>query len=418
MASAVADVAAGSELPRLGRVALLASAMLTVMAGATIAPSQPAMAAHFGGTQDVREMVQLVMTLPGLAIAITGPFAGLIADRLGRIPLLKVSIILYAVAGAAGPHFDNLHMLLVSRLLLGVAVAGVMTSTTALIADLFEGQARQSFMGMQGAFMSFGGVVFIFAGGYLARLDWSGPFYVYLLALLILPAIAIGLRGVPKYRRMLRDPLIPHHMPWAQLALIYIVALLLIAAFYVGPTQLPFLLSDSFSDDPALMGFALGGSSVVGGVVALNFRRIRRWLGHSPILALNVGLMGVGLMLVGLSVEDASVWLLASGLFVMGLGSGLGMANLNEWISGIVPQHVRGRALGGLTMSVFLGGFLSPLILNPVIAAHGMDAGWIVAGVGAMILAAVAAPLAYLLRRRWRVHDVPVTTASQAGIDT
>ncbi len=398
----------------LGRWTLLGASMLTVMAGATIAPSLPGLTDHFvsiaePGTdpESIKLSVQLVLTLPGLAIAFTGPIAGLIADKFGRVPLLGAAILLYAVAGSIGPQFDNLTILQASRLLLGMAVAGVMTATTALIADSFSGTARQSFMGMQGAFMNWGGVVFMLLGGGLAELHWMGPFFVYLLALLLLPGVILGLRGCPHVLAKPTDPLIPSHMPWGQLALIYTVGFTMMIGFYVIPTQLPFVMRDVFETPPSAFGFAVGGASLIGGLFAINFRRVRRWLSHSQVLLVNLGMIGLALLLIGLAAQTASVAYLVFGLISLGLGSGLGMANMNEWLSGIVPPHVRGRALGALTMAVFLGSFFSPYVINWQIAQGGMSAGWFTAAGIVWTVCLFAVPLCSILHRRWRrTHQV------------
>ena len=58
-------------------------------------------------------------------------------------------------------------------------MAGIMTSVTTLIADYFDGLTREQVFGRQGAFMSFGGVVFLIGGGLAADLHWRATFLVY-----------------------------------------------------------------------------------------------------------------------------------------------------------------------------------------------------------------------------------------------
>src|SRR4051794_34534112 len=83
---------------RLARTAVLAAAGLTIMAPALIAPSLPAMADHYGNDT----LVRLTLTITSLAIAIGAPFAGMLADRIGRRPILLGWLTVYAVAGTAG----------------------------------------------------------------------------------------------------------------------------------------------------------------------------------------------------------------------------------------------------------------------------------------------------------------------------
>ena len=78
-------------------------------------------------------------------------------------------------------------MILISSAVLGIAVGMSMTIVITLIADYFEGMERQKFVGLQIAFMSLGGIIFIGLGGVLADIGWRYPFLIYLFSLLVLP---------------------------------------------------------------------------------------------------------------------------------------------------------------------------------------------------------------------------------------
>ncbi|MER7859715.1 MFS transporter [Amycolatopsis japonica] len=47
-------------------------------------------------------LVRLALTVTSLAIAISAPLSGIVADRVGRRPLLLTGLGLYAVSGTAG----------------------------------------------------------------------------------------------------------------------------------------------------------------------------------------------------------------------------------------------------------------------------------------------------------------------------
>lgn len=66
----------------LTKATLLSASALTVMAGATIAPSLPAMQDYFAEVGSVELLVKLVLTIPALFIVIGSPIAGLIVDLL------------------------------------------------------------------------------------------------------------------------------------------------------------------------------------------------------------------------------------------------------------------------------------------------------------------------------------------------
>ncbi|MCC3408576.1 MAG: MFS transporter [Microcoleus sp. PH2017_10_PVI_O_A] len=177
----------------LVKATLLLVSTLTVMAGATIAPSLPAMRQHFSAVPNADYWVRLVLTAPALFIAIGAPIAGIAIDRFGRKGLLGLSVFLYGLAGGSGFLLDRIGLILLGRMLLGFSVAGIMTTATTLIADYYIGAARAQFLGLQAAFMGFGGMIFLTLGGYLADRNWRQPFLIYLMAWLILPLILLVL---------------------------------------------------------------------------------------------------------------------------------------------------------------------------------------------------------------------------------
>jgi MFS family permease len=48
------------------------------------------------------------------------------------------------------------------------------------------------------------------------------------------------------------------------------------------------------------------------------------------------------------------------------------MPNMTVWLSGAVPNTVRGKALGWLSTSMFLGQFLSPIVTQPLTKSFGL----------------------------------------------
>ncbi len=366
---------------------LLAAATMTIMAGATIAPSLPGMVAHFGPESVLG--VQLLLTITALAIALAAPVAGWLGDRLGRKPVLWGSVALYVLSGGAGLVLGDLLALQVSRAVLGLAVAGVMTSVAGLIGDLYEGPARDRMLGLQGAAMGFGGVVFLGLGGLLADLGWRGPFAIYLLPLALIALIPVA---VPDRRPGRAEALAAtdtRPVPPEVLAALFAAACLGMVGFYAVPVQLPFLLAERGMASPVASGLAMAGLTLVSALVGLVYARLSE---GAPLTLLAYGAFGslaVGLGLV--AAGPAATW---PGLVSTGLGMGLLMPTLSRWLLSIAPFARRGRVMGGLTTAIFAGQFASPLVLAPVIAAAGLSAGFAAAAALsalALICIAVAA---------------------------
>jgi len=90
---------------------LVMAGFLPIFAIVSMFPALPSIIRHFADHPNARELVPLMVSAPGLAIAIMSPFAGAFVDRFGRIPLLVWSTFFYGIFGALpffprqpGPH--------------------------------------------------------------------------------------------------------------------------------------------------------------------------------------------------------------------------------------------------------------------------------------------------------------------------
>ncbi|MBD1822929.1 MFS transporter [Cyanobacteria bacterium FACHB-DQ100] len=368
---------------------LLLASTLTVMAGATIAPSLPTMQSYFSGTPNVEFWVRLVLTMPALFIVIGSPIAGQLVDTIGRKSLLIGAAFLYGLAGSSGFVLNSLFAILVGRALLGLAVAGVMVSATTLIADYYQGDERANFMGLQAAFMGLGGVLFLTVGGFIADVNWRLPFLIYLFSWVLLPAIVLLLFEPTRNKPSEDTPSQTGSratLPIRLLAFIYSAALLMQIIFYLIPVQLPFYLQQLARASATQSGLAIALATLLSAIASMNYGKLKRHLSFIKILAIAFLLMGLGYIGLGL-VNSYELVLLV--LIPTGLGLGLLMPNLTVWTSTEAPDSLRGRALGGLTTFFFLGQFLSPVVSQPISKGMGLAVTYGLAGVMLAVLGTV-----------------------------
>lgn len=376
--------------PPVGRgtvATLLVLSSMTVMAGSTISPTLPAIERVFSGSPRSELLVRLVLTLPALFTAIGAPIAGQVIDRFGRRPLLYGAVLLYALAGGSGLVARTLPELLLGRAGLGLAIGGVLTTATTLIADYFHGEARSRVLGWQSAFMGIGGVAFVTLGGFLTDLSWRAPFGVYLLALAYLPLVALflpepgsgqnaGPRGAAEPGAVAPAAAGPSpsadagpsfvHRP--VLALVYFLAFLGMILFFALPVQLPFHLEALGTTAAARIGLALATMTGTAVVTSLLYARIKQRVSFPAVFVLLYALQGLGYLALGAAPSYAAA---LPGLVIAGAGAGLFVPNVQLWASHLAPAERRGRILGGLGLCLFLGQFLSPLITQPIAEARG-----------------------------------------------
>ncbi len=344
------------------KATLLAGGSLTVMAAATIAPAQPKISVAFSHVKDSEFVAQLLLVLPSLVIAMTAPFVGYAIDRIGRKQILIGSLILYALSGTAGYYLNDLWYILVSRGFLGMAVAGTMVTITTLVADYFEGKERNQFMGMQGAFMTFGGIIYVILGGLLAEINWRLPFLIYGASLLVFPLI---LKHIFEPGKAVKPTGFTGKAPLPGLRkMIYWVGLIGMIIFYMVPVQIPFYLAEITPVGELEIGLAIAAMTLCAAPAALMFQKLKEHISYPLIYALGFGIMGLGYLVVGNAYSYAQV---VVGLMIGGAGFGLMIPNATVWLMEIAPAHLRGRMIGILNMAMFLGQFLSPFVVKPLI---------------------------------------------------
>ncbi len=345
--------------PNTIKITLLLASTLTVMSGATIAASLPQMAEVFKSTPNAMLLSKLVLTIPAIFIVISSPFLGKLSDRIGRVTLLNICLVIYAISGVSGFFLDNLLSILIGRAFLGISVAGISTMVITMVGDLYKDTEREKFIGMQAAFMSLGGVVFIGLGGFLANINWKYPFLIYSFSLIVLYLSFKALKNI--ITQTSHNKQNTNFQSFKPLLGVYIIAFLAMVIFYLIPTQIPFFLKSKNIINPTLAGLAIAVATLSGALVSMNFRRIKQKLNTRNIFFVLFICISAGYLLLSMV---ATLPLILLSLAFSGLGVGLIMPNLNTWLLQIAPPEIRGSATGLLTTSLFAGQFLSPILAN------------------------------------------------------
>lgn len=342
------------------KLTLLLVSSLTIMSVITISPALPQMATEFSDIENGEFLVKLVLTIPALFIAIFSPITGRLIDKHGRLKLLWLSLALYAVSGAAGYYLDGLYPILMSRAILGISVGMSMTIAITLIADYFEGPERQKFVGIQVAFMSIGGILFISLGGVLADVGWRLPFLIYLFSLLVLPLSMIYLKEpvLAKKENNIGSNIKAPPIIW----MLFINTMIMWIIFFLIPVQIPFHLKAIGVEKSALIGIAIASSTFFSAVSAIVYSKINGRFGFLSVFAVGYLLMAAGFVCISIS-ETYSLVIVA--MMLTGLGMGMMIPNTNMWVMQIAPPEIRGKEIGKLTTFWFFGQFISPILIFP-----------------------------------------------------
>jgi MFS family permease len=391
----------GERKAGLGQLVLLLAALCMPVLGATvIAPVLPQMGRHFSGTPGSDVLVPMLLTLPTLFLALTGPFAGFFADKIDRKRILLAGMVAYAVVGTAPLYLDSLVAIAGSRVLLGVCEGVIQTCCLTLIGDYWSGKRRARYLGLSTFVAGLAGAVFIVVGGLMGISGWRAPFWLYVAPLLfIVPmakllwqparssAGATGARLEPLPRRLIVPCL---------------VTLCGGAVFYALLVELPFVLDGIGLTSAAAIGSISAAMALANAIGCAAFAPLSG-LSAKVLVPLEFGGTAIGL---GIVFAAGSVPVAAVGAMVTGFSTGLLLPTLLVWTVNQLTFAQRGRGNGWWVLMFSSGGFLSPI----VIAGLGAMVGGLQPALGVLaVLAAGVGGIVLLVQRR---ESEPLATSA------
>jgi MFS family permease len=379
---------------------LLLPCTLTVMGIVVLAPTLPLLQANFADVPNVEFLAPMVLTVPGLCVALFSAPAGWLADIFGRRRMLIFAMVLYAFLGIAPIFLNDLMHILISRVGLGLTEAAILTCSTTLIGDYFHGPARDRWLGFQTAVASISATALFIIGGALgAAYGWRGPFGVYVYSLLLVVAV-LALTWEPEAKaEKAADQAAGAKaaFPWLRMLGICAITLLASIFFYLVQVELAFALNAHGVSDSGHIGMI---SAITGGGIVAGTLVFQRVIGFPIGLLLLIEFALIGIGFVGMSYAPDYQWLVGW-VVVNQIGCGMTLPTLLTWAIRGLAFEIRGRGTG-LWQSVFsVGQFLGPIAFTLVAArVAGVLPSFQVFGAAALICALCAIPAAIGGRRQ------------------
>jgi DHA1 family tetracycline resistance protein-like MFS transporter len=379
---------------------LFLTVFLDLLGFGLIIPLQPLFAEHLGASG---LEVGLLMTSYSAMQFVFAPVWGRISDRVGRRPVLLVSIAASVLAMLLFASARELWVLFVARTFAGIANANLGTAQ-AYIADVTPPEKRARGMGMIGAAFGMGFVLGPALGGLLAHFGWTAPalgaaalsFVNLVLAWFLLPeslpkeqrarAAARRTSRLATFRESLSHPLLP-----------FLFALFFLTTLGFSQLEATFGLYTlkRFGFGVAENGYLFGFIGVIlalvqGGLI----HPLQKRFGEPALLVGGTALLAAGLFFV--PVADGLPGLLAA-LGVLALGHGVQAPALSSLVSKQAEPHRLGGVLGANQSMGSLARILGPIAAGSLFDLAGESAPFHVAG--AVLVVSVALTLVILVRR-------------------
>lgn len=378
------------------------------LATSLIGPILPSIEADLARGPDEAFLVKMLIGVMGAAMVIGAALTGFLTDRFGLKRVMSVNYLLYALAGTAGVYLNDLHLLVVSRFLLGIAASGAVTGSIIIINAEVPAAHRATWLGYYNAVAQMGSVALNPISGLLGELNWHWSFAIYGLAAPFAAVALVSLHG--KSRSAVQSK--PGKAPLRQWFPIRfaVIGLLLGIVIYVPAIYLPFLLRDLGMTSPALISFVLTGDIVAGSIAAFCYGPARRVLSEHGAFMVSVGFAGVGLLIAALA---PSYLLVIIGSVVFGIGVAWFFPNIMIFVASRVGPDQQGRAAGLVKGATYLGSPLAVVVSEPIAREYGASGAIIFAALLSLCL--LAAAMVHRSLRGRRVASSAATTFDEGN---
>lgn len=330
---------------------ILSISLLTVMAGAAVAPALGIIKEHFSDADPM--LVKFIVSMPALFIIIMNLMFTQVCKVFCTRTIALIGLCMYVACGTGAVLVDDMASLLVLRALLGVSVGLIMPLSTGLLAYYFPPAEMARLMGLSAAMNQMGGVVATLLAGVLATIQWNYAFLVYALGLL---AIVLVVMFLPN------EKLRPDHGFERNMIRRFhpsIVGMLLcMGIFFVFVTN--FAITETGSFDAIQVTWLMVGTDLIAFFVGMLFGKIMNVMPRQMKFMAPLAFL-VGFALLAFCQGTTSALL---GCIFIGIANGLGIPYLNTIASIKGGKESVTTVMPLISASLYLGQFFSPIVVG------------------------------------------------------
>ena len=341
----------------------------------------------------------------------SAPLLGKLSDRVGRRPVLLVSLLGTSVGFFIMGAAQTLVWLFAARIIDGIS-GGNISTAQAYIADITKPDERSKAMGLIGAAFGLGFIFGPAIGGLMSHISISAPFYfagalaaanAVLVYWLLPESLSHEHRVQPEESAPLKE-VFRHGWHLPALMASYFLA---ITGFSMMTTNYALFTSVRFGYDEKHNGYifafiGLVGAFVQGGVL----RRIVKPTNEKAIAVAGCALLVLGMMLLPLSSGLATLLTFSA---IVGVGNSFITPTLNGLASRSAERQWQGRVIGLMQSAGSLGRWVGPFLAGWLLSK---DAGKALDNYGKTPFWAAAVILALALFCTFRLPSKPVTAES------
>lgn len=356
------------------KVSILSLSLLTVMAGAAMAPALGVIREYFSDEKTL--FVQMIISMPAVFIFLTSFVFPKLAQKLKARTLLMIGLAFYTIGGSVAGVFSSIWLVLLMRALVGIGVGIIMPLSTGLLAFYFEPKEQEGLMGWSSAMNNMGGVIATLISGALATVSWRISFLVYLMGLISIVLCAVFMpndkiqsddrerqhgsadtaQGIPTTGQVFRSNYV------------YIIAMFLeMSAFFIYPANFAMVTARAGVIPENLTAVIMATMDLVAFFGGMLFVKVKAAAGGStkfvsPVLFL------VGYILLGV----VGGWFgVIAGSVCVGFANGEGIPMIISEASKKMGRLAATTVMPLISAALYIAQFASPFIMSGVTSLAG-----------------------------------------------
>jgi len=338
-------------------------AALLMMGVIGVSGSLSTIAASFPNASQT--MVQNIVSIPCLVIIPVTLMVGRLMAFISKKKLMLTGIGFFIVGGVVPAFLDSLPLILVFRGILGLGIGLIQPVASALVAENYQGPEQERVQGAMTSYQMLGCAVMVFVGGWLGARAWNLSFYVHLLGIISLMMVIAFVPDQKPVRKEATDA--PHlknrltlsSWRWAGMMFLFFIAGQ-IYSVYTAFLVTEKALGTAVQAGNSLAFFALGGF-----MMGLLFGRLVS-LARQMTLSMGFFLLGISYLLVAFANSMTVIYI---GSIICGLAFSTAMPCIIINTAGSVDHFSVGMAISITMCAQNLAQFISPMIVNPLLAA-------------------------------------------------
>jgi len=344
------------------------------------------------------------------------PFWGRLSDRIGRKPVLLITVAANAVGYLMLAFVPNIWLAIAVRLFTGLG-AGNVSTVQGYVADVTPPEKRAGRMGLIGAafgagFIAGPGLSGLLVQEDMGRLGYQLPIFAACgLALLATLGVVFFLK-----ESLVRSATLPERTPFLGgvrdaaadpvISRVILVTLIYMAGFSGMESTFGLWTGARYDWGAREVAFAFMTVGIVSVICQTSMTgRLARRFGESRVLAAGCLLFGCGLM--G-QIFSPGAWFVTIAMIIGGVGMAMTMPNISAMISRASPPDRQGAMLGLNMAASSSGRILGPIVAGAMFSGLGHD--WPLA-VGAVLMI----PAAIMAINAGRASNRMTSVAVAAG---